>query len=66
MHNCHYVGPFAEGAPVCRKLATKAITAVSEQQGKRLQAYSCDEHAEMMRAYFERIEHKQVAIEPIR
>jgi len=65
-HNCHYVGPVAQGSPVCRNPATKAIMAVSETQGKRLQAYVCDEHTETEKAYFERIGHNQVTIEPIR
>lgn len=66
MHDCHYIGPVSEGSPVCRAQATKAILAVSDTQGQRVQAYSCDEHAEVQRAKFESIGHKQVTIGPIR
>lgn len=63
---CHYIGLFRDGSPVCREVATKVICAVSPVQGKRVQAFSCDEHAEELRAYFERIGHVQVTIEPRR
>lgn len=65
-HRCSYVGPAREGSSICRADATQAIVATVQDQGRRLQGYTCPDHEETLLSYWKKIGYPDASAEPIR